>query len=86
MASLCLAIKVYGEIEIDMKEETTTTESWIIDTIVQLGRGQFTVAQLKLMEIDVLQRLQWLLHPPTPQLFVSYYLNELFCPWNNKVG
>ena len=86
MAALCLALKVYGEIDMDdtkEEEETTTTESWIIETIVQLGRGQFTVEQLKQMELVVLERLQWLLHPPTPQLFVSCYMDELFCPWNN---
>ncbi|OEU21488.1 hypothetical protein FRACYDRAFT_163467, partial [Fragilariopsis cylindrus CCMP1102] len=59
MASLCLAIKVHA-----------TTESWIVDTILKLGRDKFTAEQLKTMEVDVLQRLQWLLRPPTPQVFI----------------
>jgi hypothetical protein len=109
MASLCLAIKVHGDLELEMDMDdniviissdtdtaiqtswagsitsaaTATTESWIIDTILQLGRGNFTAEQLKTMEVDVLQRLQWLLHPPTPQVFISYYFDE-FCPWDEE--
>jgi hypothetical protein len=110
MTSLCLAIKVHGELrmEMDMDDNITiissdtgtairtswagsitsaaaaaTIESWIVDTILQLGRDNFTVEQLKTMEVDVLQRLQWLLHPPTPQVFILYYFDE-FCPWDEE--
>ena len=109
MASLCLAIKVHGELKLDMDMDdniiiispdtdtaiqtswagsitsaaTATTESWIVDTILKLGRDKFTAEQLKTMEVDVLQRLQWLLRPPTPQVFLSYYFDE-FCPWDEE--
>jgi hypothetical protein len=117
MASLCLAIKVHGELKLDMDmddniiiissdtdtdtdtdtaiqtswagsvtsaaTETATTESWIIDTILKLGRDNFTTEQLKTMEVSVLQRLKWLLHPPTPQVFISYYFDE-FCPTDEE--
>lgn len=73
MASLCLAIKLHG----GMDTHVPGAESSIVETIVHLGRGHYTADQLKAMEVDVLQRLQWLLNPPTPQAFVSYLL-ELF--------
>lgn len=45
-----------------------------MDTILQLSRGFFTLEQMEKMEYDVLQRLQWHVHPPTPQLFVKHFL------------
>lgn len=45
-----------------------------MDTILQLSRGFFTLEQMEQMEYDVLQRLQWHVHPPTPQLFVKHFL------------
>jgi hypothetical protein len=45
-----------------------------MDTILQLSRGLFTLNQMEKMEYDVLQRLQWHVHPPTPQLFVKHFL------------
>ena len=152
MASLCLAIKLYGEIEFDPQEQqddqyhhhhhhhqdSTTTctslsaanhvdeilptpdengivvvppelrrtgdakpspedeadeakrrteasvsvsasvESWIVETIVRLGRNYFTQEQLQGMELEVLANLGWYLHPPTPQLVLEYYFHE-FC-------
>ena len=73
MASLCLAIKLHGGMDIHAQG----TESSIVETILHLGRGHFTAEQLKAMEVDALQHLQWLLNPPTPQSFVAYFL-ELF--------
>jgi len=70
MAALCLAIKLHG----GMDTHVPGTEASIVETILHLGRGHFTAEQLKAMEIDALQRLQWLLNPPTPQDFVSYLL------------
>lgn len=74
MAALCIAIKVHGEVDTSV----SGAESLIVHTILHLARGHFTAQELELMEIDALQRLQWLLNPPTPQLFVSYFI-ELFC-------
>ena len=45
-----------------------------MDTILQLSRGFFTLEQMEKMEYDILQRLQWHVHPPTPQLFVKHFL------------
>ena len=45
-----------------------------MDTILQLSRGLFTLKQMEQMEYDVLQRLQWHVHPPTPQLFVKHFI------------
>lgn len=45
-----------------------------MDTILQLSRGFFTLEEMEMMEYDVLQRLQWHVHPPTPQLFVKHFL------------
>lgn len=73
MATLCVAIKVHGEVDTNVQG----AESCILDTILHLGRGYFTAKELKLMELEALQRMQWLLHPPTPQTFVTYFI-ELF--------
>jgi hypothetical protein len=45
-----------------------------MDTILQLSGGFFTLEQMERMENDILQRLQWHVHPPTPQLFVKHFL------------
>lgn len=45
-----------------------------MDTILQLSRGFFTLEQMERMEYEVLQRLQWHVHPPTPQLFCKHFL------------
>ena len=73
MASLCLAIKLHGV----MDTHAPGVESSIVETILHLGRGHFSAVELKAMEIDALQHLQWRLNPPTPQTFISYLL-ELF--------
>ena len=70
MASLCLAIKLHGGMDIHVPG----TESSIIETILHLGRDHYTAQQLKEMEAEALQRLQWCLNPPTPQTYVSYIL------------
>jgi Cyclin, N-terminal domain/Cyclin, C-terminal domain len=45
-----------------------------MDTILRLSRGAFTLPQMEQMEYEVLQRLRWHVHPPTPQLFVKHFL------------
>lgn len=45
-----------------------------MDTILQLSRGFFTLKEMEKMEYEVLQRLQWHVHPPTAQLFVKHFL------------
>lgn len=45
-----------------------------MDTILRLSRGAFTLPQMEQMEYQVLQRLRWHVHPPTPQLFVKHFL------------
>lgn len=73
MSALCLAIKLHG----GMDTHAPGVESSIVETILHLGRGHFSAEELKAMEIDALQHLQWRLNPPTPQTFVSYII-ELF--------
>ena len=45
-----------------------------MDTILQLSRGFFTLKEMEQMEYEVLQRLQWHVHPPTAQLFVKHFI------------
>lgn len=45
-----------------------------MDTILQLSRGFFTLKEMEKMEYDILQRLQWHVHPPSPQVFVKHFL------------
>jgi hypothetical protein len=45
-----------------------------MDTILRLSRGAFNLQQMEKMEYEVLQRLRWHVHPPTPQLFVKHFL------------
>lgn len=45
-----------------------------MDTILRLSRGFFTLEQMERMEYDILQRLQWHVHPPTPQIMVKHLL------------
>lgn len=45
-----------------------------MDTILQLSRGFFTLEEMEKMEYEVLQRLQWFVHPPTSQIFMKHFL------------
>lgn len=45
-----------------------------MDTILQLSRGFFTLEEMEKMEYEVLQRLQWYVHPPTSQIFMKHFL------------
>ena len=69
MTSLYLAIKLN-----EYKHLLIPGSKSSMDTILQLSRGFFTLQQMEKMEYDILQRLQWHLHPPTPQLFVKHFL------------
>ena len=40
-----------------------------LSAIVHLSGGRFTAEQVVKMEMELLQRLGWYVHPPTPQLF-----------------
>ena len=69
MTSLYLAIKLN-----EYKHLLIPGSKSSMDTILQLSRGFFTLKQMEKMENDILQRLQWHVHPPTPQLFVKHFL------------
>lgn len=45
-----------------------------MESILQLSRGYFTLEDMQKMEINVLNRLNWHVHPPTPQTFVKHFL------------
>jgi len=45
-----------------------------MDTILQLSNGIFTLQEMETKERELLQTLQWRVHPPTSQLFVGQFL------------
>ena len=69
MTCLYLSIKlnVYKHLLIPGSKST-------MDSILQLSRGFFTLKEMEEMENDILQRLQWHVHPPSPQVFVRHFL------------
>ena len=69
MTCLYLAIKLNEYKHLLIPGSTST-----MDTILQLSRGIFTLEQMEKMENDVLQRLQWYVHPPTSQVFLRHFL------------
>ena len=46
----------------------------MLETMLQMSSGRFTQPQLEAMERDVLDKLQWHLNPPTPHMFVKYFI------------
>lgn len=69
MTCLYLSIKlnVYKHLLIPGSRST-------MDSILQLSRGFFSLKEMEDMENDILQRLQWHVHPPSPQAFVKHFL------------
>jgi len=45
-----------------------------LETMAHLSRGTFTKDQMAAMEMDVLNKLEWHVHPPTPYTFLSYFM------------
>ncbi len=56
-----------------------------MDTLRQLSRGFFTLDDMERMECDMLQRLQWHVHPPTPQRFVRTILRLIAAEEDGRV-
>mmetsp|Transcript_68408 Transcript_68408/g.103150 ORF Transcript_68408/g.103150 Transcript_68408/m.103150 type:complete len:322 (+) Transcript_68408:49-1014(+) len=71
MTCLYLAIKLYEFKHIGIPGSCST-----MDTIRQLSQGNYTLQQIEEMEIDIMQRLRWHLHPPTPQAFIDLFVNS----------
>lgn len=69
MTCLCLAIKLNEYNFIRTKTTTTTME-----TISTLSKQSFTVQDMERKELELLQRLKWHVHPPTPQAFLKYFI------------
>lgn len=69
MTCLYLAIKLYEFKHILIPGSTSS-----MNTIRKLSRGYYSLEQMEKTEYDVLHRLQWHVHPPTPQLFISHFL------------
>ena len=69
LTCLYLAIKL-NEIKVLKIPESKST----MDTLHQLSRGYFTLKDMEDMECDILQRLQWHVHPPTSQQFLKTML------------
>lgn len=74
MTALSLAIKLneYKRILIPGARST-------METILRLGRGSYSLQQFEANEYDVLKKLEWMVHPPTPQLFLRQLLAEFGC-------
>lgn len=45
-----------------------------LETMAHLSRGTFTKEQMRAMEMDILTNLQWHVHPPTPYIFLSHFM------------
>ena len=69
LTCLYLAIKL-NEVRIIKIPGSKST----MDTLHQLSRGFFSLKDMEEMERDILQRLQWHVHPPTPQQFLKTIL------------
>jgi Cyclin, N-terminal domain/Cyclin, C-terminal domain len=69
MTCLYLSIKLNEYKHLLIPDSTSS-----MDTILRLSRGFFSLEQMEKMEYEVLQRLRWHVHPPTPQLFVKHFL------------
>jgi hypothetical protein len=61
IACLYLAMKVY---------DTTFVK---LSSLVRLGRGLFTEADVLKMEMQILINLEWRVHPPTPMCFLRHF-------------
>lgn len=46
-----------------------------MEAFVSLGQGQFNQNDIESMERKILFTLQWLVNPPTSQIFLKYYLD-----------
>jgi hypothetical protein len=75
MTSLYLAIKMHTDTGSD--EESARRKRFRLSSFVELSRGQFGQDDICTMELQILQTLQWKVHPVTPMTFVSYYLTLL---------
>lgn len=71
MTCLSLAIKLYEYKRILIPGTRSTME-----TILRLGRGSYTMEQVEAKEYEILNSIQWMVHPPTPQLFLHYLSEE----------
>ena len=70
MTSLYVALKMY---------DTPSHKRSLIklQSLVQLGNGDFTEEDILQMELDLLNGFQWNLCPPTPNCFLYQYLSLL---------
>jgi len=69
MTCLYLAIKLNEQDPLVMEGCRSSME-----TILQLSNGIFTLGEMETKERELLQILQWRVHPPTSQLFVGQFL------------
>jgi hypothetical protein len=76
MSCLYLAIKLNETCAIQICGSKST-----MDSMLHLARSRFSIEQMREVEYDVLQRLQWRMHPPTPQIFIEYFA-IILCPNN----
>ena len=73
MTCIYLAVKLYEFKHLAVPNSTST-----MDTIRMLSQGTYTLQQMEMMEIDILQRLSWYVHPPTPQDYIHLFLGTFY--------
>ena len=79
MTCLHLSIKLN-----EYKQPILSGSTSSMDTILRLGRGLVDLEDMERMELDVLSRLRWHVHPPTPQVFSKDVLSLLLEFGNNE--
>lgn len=70
LTSLGIAVKLNDPRTFTMGEAEST-----LAMILKLSEKPFTLAQMEQMEVAILQRLQWHVHPPTPLVFMKLYFD-----------
>lgn len=77
ITTLYIAIKVHEKKKIKLS------------TLAQLSRGQFGTEDIELMELEILQALAWLVHPPSVVEFITLFLKflppEILMPVRNDI-
>eukprot|EP00522_Entomoneis_paludosa_P011209 CAMPEP_0172443160 /NCGR_PEP_ID=MMETSP1065-20121228/3466_1 /TAXON_ID=265537 /ORGANISM="Amphiprora paludosa, Strain CCMP125" /LENGTH=364 /DNA_ID=CAMNT_0013193289 /DNA_START=54 /DNA_END=1148 /DNA_ORIENTATION=+ len=73
LTSLYLALKL------------TTLQRPAPEIFVRLSRSKFTARQVEETELQIMQGLGWLVHPPTAEEFAQYYLSVLSTVYPEEV-
>ena len=78
IAALYLTVKLHSQ------GETRDAASALLKVFANLDGCSFSRRHIIEQEQLLLKELQWKLHPPTPQLFLYYFMTLLCCTGQNK--